>query len=419
MSEEQYPLPWNPDEACKIDNKLIQTRLDQYPEVEVDGTLFNRDCDGLDNTIPRRKDKFITICPDELPDVPKEMLKNKHFETVPFPGVISTEIPKALMAQLLGCCLKDRTAGFDFEAEEELDDNGDKVELDFEDSNNPVTKAFTVQFGTEGYSYLRIGLNIKPDLCFCDEDCGDEDYIHLRVNFGIEYHDEDDDPIQDPDLVIEDEQLSNLIARFGGGGGGGNPLCSRKFFGVYLGGNLFVPDNLESPTVNDYVYALKAPYLSDLQLVENGIYKVEYFCEYDSWYVTDGQCSNVTPVASYPSYRYAEITGLADQTYTGTFFLDNNETSLYTYDQFSITLDSTASTTTPADAFNNGITWTALSGNAERLHYSFSLKEAASGTLVYTALISHSSGSCDQKAFKLIFKLTAIEEEEPVEEEEE
>lgn len=405
MSEEQYPLPWNPDEACKIDNKSVETNLSNVDEVE--GTLFNRDCDGLDNTLPRRKDRFITTCPDELPDVPKDILKNRHFETVSFPGVISTEIPKALMAQLLGCCLKDRTAGFDFEVEEELNGN---AKAQMSDVSAATTKV-SIQLGT--YSYFILGLDIKPDLCFCDEDCGDEDYIHIKVNLDAEYHDQDGDNIlENPDITIDDEQLTNLISNYGGGGGGGNPLCAQKLFGVYVGDDEYVPYGLGSPTVNDHITAHKAPYLTDLQLVQNGIYKLEYFCEYNSWYVTDGQCSNVTPSYSYPSYRVAEITGLPDQTYTGTFFLDNSVQSSYTYDQFSITLDSTNSTTTPTAAFNNGINWSALSGNAERLHYSFSLKEGASGVLTYTALISHSSGSCEQRAYKLILKLNAIEEEE-------
>lgn len=410
MSEEQYPLPWNPDESCKIDNKLIQTRLDQYPEVEVDGTLFNRDCDGLDNTIPRRKDRFITICPDELPDVPKEVLKNKHFETVPFPGVISTEIPKALLAQLLGCCLKDRTAGFDFEAHEELDDNGDKVELDFEDEDNPVTKAFTIQLGTEGYSYLRIGLNIKPELCFCDEDCGDEDYIHLKVNFGVEYHDDTEDPIEDPDLTITDEQLTNLVTRFGGGGGG-NPLCSRKMFAVYQG-NGFMPYGGVSEIVDAPVSAQLAPYLSNSTLIQNAVYKLEYFCEDDTWYVTDGACGTVVPTYTGRSDRVTSAEGAKNSQWTGYFILDSSHASELVYE-----LDSNESTTTPANAFVNGISFTISPGpdNNPRhaIRYQFTLKEGASGSLVYYATVIDSI-SCRPTTYRLIIKVKEI----PLEEEE-
>ena len=403
---DDIPLP----EECTLNDELVSTRKDLVEES--DGNLFNRQCDNLDNTIPKRKDRFIEC--EELPEVPKALLKNKQFNEVEFPGVPLAEIPKKLLAHLLPCCLEGRSAGFDFEIVQEL--NGlSKAQMSNVAS---ATTKVSIQLGT--YSYFIIGLDIKPDLCFCDEDCGDEDYIHIKVNLDAEYHDQDGDNIlENPDITINDEQLTNLIANYGGGGGG-NPLCAQKLFAIYTG-SVFVPYNLASPTVNDYIHAFVAPYLTDLQLVPNGIYKLEYFCEYNSWYVTDGQCSNITPSYSYPSYRLTEVYGLPNQTYRGTFFLDDGEESNYPYDQFSITLDTEASgNTTPEDVFNNGITWTALQDNAERLHYSFSLKEGASGTLVYTALISDSVGSCEQRAFKLIFKLqdTTPAEEELEEEEE-
>lgn len=287
---DDIPLP----EPCTIEDKLVSTRKNLVEEQ--DGNLFNRKCDNLDNTIPKRKDRFIEC--EELPEVPKVLLKNKQFNEVEFPGVPLAEIPKKLLAHLLPCCLEGRSAGFDFEVEEELDNNGNKVELDFEDTVNPVTKSFTIQLGTEGFSYFRIGLNIKPELCFCNEECGDRDYIHLKVNLGVEYHDDDDDHVvQDPDLTIEDEQLSNLLSNFGGGGG--NPLCSQKMFAQYDNGWFSPMDNFTSngydfseneSTFLDAEDVSIAPYLHNLTLTSGGIYKLEFFCEYNKWVVTDGEC---------------------------------------------------------------------------------------------------------------------------------
>lgn len=425
MSEEQFPLPWDPDESCKLNEESVPTRLSSHPEEEIRGTLFDKDCDGkLDTTIQRRNDKFIDCV--EIPEVPKAKLLKEDYAIVPFSGLPEVELPKRLMAHLLGCCLKDRTAGFGFEAEEELDGNGDKVELDFEDSDNPVTKAFTIQLGTEGFSYLRFGLNIKPELCFCDEDCGDEDYIHLKVNFGVEYHDENDDPIQDPDLVIEDEQLTNLISNFGGGGGGGNPLCSRKLFGVFLGESnastgYFVPYDLQSYTVSDLVYAGLAPYLAGFSLVHDGIYKLEYFCEHNAWFVTDGQCSNIAPLYAYPSYVLIEKSGLPNETFTGTLILQNGG-ELYPYDDctpFPFALDSSASTDTEANTFVNGITFTKVGNMGLSVKYSFQIKEGADASLVYTTVLSNSTGSCNTKPMKFIFKIKDNTPEVEEEEEEE
>ncbi len=417
---DDIPLP----EPCTIEDKLVSTRKNLVEEQ--DGNLFNRKCDNLDNTIPKRKDRFIEC--EELPEVPKVLLKNKQFNEVEFPGVPLAEIPKKLLAHLLPCCLEGRSAGFDFEAHEELDGNGDKVELDFEDSDNPVTKAFTIQLGTEGFSYFRIGLNIKPELCFCDEDCGDADYIHLKVNFGVEYHDEDDDPIQDPDLVIEDEQLTNLISNFGGGGGGGNPLCAQKLFGQYLGSDVvlddpdsfsgsFIPYGSYSSLSNNAITAYAAPYLTNFKLIHSGVYKLEYFCEYDKWYITDGQCADVAPRYPFPSYVLVKKSGLPNQTYSGTvvFYTD---TMVYPYDDWEKVYDSTDSTLLEAEAFVNGeLTLAPISGNLAQFSYSFVLEEGAVGTVVYDIFMYYNEGSCAERAFKLIFDLKDTTVEETTEEE--
>lgn len=416
MSEEQVPLPWNPDEACKLDNKTVQTRLDTNPEEEIQGTLFNRDyskvdnCDGPDTTIPRRKDQFID-CVD-LPDVPKAKLLKEDYDIVPFPGMPEIELPKRLMAHLLSCCLKDRTAGFDFEIVQALDDNDHKESMD---NVAAATTTVSIQLGT--YGYILLGLDIKPILCFCDEDCGDEDYIHIKVNMDAEYHEQDWDiqHTEDPDLEITDTQLSNLISNYGGGGGG-NPLCAQKLFGVYVDNGNFMPYGNSSPTVNDLVHAQLAPYLTDLQLVHNGIYKLEYFCEYSGWYVTDGQCANVATQYSYPSYMVIKAEGLPNQTFSGTIIFF--ESSLvYPYDQISRTYDSTDSSLTVAEAFVDGITFNQLDQNSVRRYsYSFQLNEGVEGTVVYNIILSHSQGSCDSKAYKLIFQLKATAEEEEEEE---
>lgn len=408
---DDIPLP----EECTLNDEVVATRKDLVEES--DGNLFNRKCDNLDNTIPKRKDHFIEC--EELPEVPEVLLKNTQFNEVEFPGVPLAEIPKKLLAHLLPCCLEGRSAGFDFEAHEELDDNGDKVELDFEDSDNPVTKAFTIQLGTEGFSYLRFGLNIKPELCFCDEDCGDEDYIHLKVNFGVEYHDDTEDPIEDPDLVIEDEQLTNLVTRFGGGGGGGNPLCSRKMFAVYQGGGSFIPYNGVSEIVDAPVSAQLAPYLSNSTLIQNAVYKLEYFCEDDTWYVTDGACGTVVPTYTGRSDRVTSAEGAKNSQWDGYFILDSSHASGLVYE-----LDTEESTTTPSDAFVNGISFTISPGpnNNPRhaIRYQFILKEGASGALVYYATVMDSI-SCRPTTYRLIIKVKEIpleeEEEEQTEEE--
>lgn len=413
---DNIPLP----EPCTIEDKLVSTRKNLVEEQ--DGNLFNRKCDNLDNTIPKRKDRFIEC--EELPEVPKVLLKNKQFNEVEFPGVPLAEIPKKLLAHLLPCCLEGRSAGFDFEIVQELNSQNKKPNI--EDitqastqqpgiSQTPTVFPLSIQLGTSGY--LLIGLSLKPELCFCDENCGDEDYIHIKVNLDAEYHDDDDDDvIQDPDLTITDEQLTKLISSHGGGGGG-NPLCSRKMFAVYQGANSFIPWNGVSEIVDAPVSAELAPYLSNTTLVQNAVYKLEYFCEDDTWYVTDGACGTLVPTYTGRADRVTSAEGLAGSQWTGYFILDSPNA----YD-LRCEFEGDESTTTPAAAFENGISFSISPGPNNNPHhairYSFRLKEGASGGLVYYATVMDAV-SCRSTTYRLVIRVKEIPLEEEIEEENE
>ena len=423
LNEDKVPLPWNPNEQCELDKKRVATRLSKYPEEEIAGNLFDRECDDLDNTIVKRKDRFID-CVD-IPDVPKAKLLKEDWPIVPFPGVPEVEIPKRLMAHLLSCCLKDRTAGFDFDITQELDSNNDKAQM----SNvSAATTTLTIQLGdtvSTTTSYLVIGFNATPELCFCDENCGDEDYIHIKINLDAQYY-EHQKPI-DYDILITDDQLENFISDHGGGGGG-NPLCAQKLFGQYLGSDVvlddpdsfsgsFIPYGSYSSLSNNAITAYAAPYLTNFKLIHSGVYKLEYFCEYDKWYITDGQCADVAPRYPFPSYVLVKKSGLPNQTYSGTvvFYTD---TMTYPYDDWEKVYDSTDSTLLEAEAFVNGeLTLAPISGNLAQFSFSFVLEEGAVGTVVYNIFMYYNEGSCAERAFKLIFDLKDTTVEETIEEE--
>ena len=80
LNEDKVPLPWNPNEQCELNEESVPTKKDDVEEQ--DGTLFNRECDDLDNTIVKRKDRFID-CVD-IPDVPKAKLLKEDWSIVPF-----------------------------------------------------------------------------------------------------------------------------------------------------------------------------------------------------------------------------------------------------------------------------------------------------------------------------------------------
>ena len=320
MSEErQVPLPWNPNEECQLNDKPVDTRLELHPSEELDGVLFKRICEGLDNSLPRRKDNFVDCI--KLLDVPLAKLLLKNFPPVPFPGAHPLEIPKTLLARMLPCCLKDRAPGFDLDVEQELDEEDKKKKMEdvFE-----ATTTVIIQLGLCGT--LILAFDIKPEMCFCDEECGDEDYIDIKVNMGAEFEYGDCDPIKirriikiirerynsnitleqykellrelglelehEPDLLIPDDVLEDFISAYGGGGDGRSE-CTQKVFAYYYRGHGYLPMN--SPLdLNDFIQAEKAPYLTKLNLVDGNIYKLEYFCEYEKWYVTDGDCEETT-----------------------------------------------------------------------------------------------------------------------------
>ena len=168
-------------DGCKLNHNDVETRLDTHPQEENAGPLFTSNCPDLDTTLPKRKDRFITDCPTDLPEVPKAVLKQRRFPEVPLPGVPTSEIPKALMSRLLGCCLKGRTSGFDIEFERDLDEQGTPVSIDPDEALLP----FSIQLGDKGI--IKMGLDIQADSCFCDTTCGDSDFYKFKLRFGSKY----------------------------------------------------------------------------------------------------------------------------------------------------------------------------------------------------------------------------------------
>lgn len=204
-------IPWDTEAACELDNKAVDTRLDQYPDEEYAGPLFENKCPNLDLSIPKKNDRFIDLCPIDIPDIPKAVLKLTNFPEVPFLGVPTAEIPKALLSHLLPCCLKGRTAGFDFDIERELYSNGKPVVTDPDEALLPIS----IKFGDRGT--LKLGIDIKAESCFCDESCGPEDKLKLKFSTGAKYipnpvdevHQDISDPY--PSVVIDEENLTQLF----------------------------------------------------------------------------------------------------------------------------------------------------------------------------------------------------------------
>ena len=406
---DDIPLP----EPCTIEDKLVSTRKDLVEEQ--DGNLFNRKCDNLDNTIPKRKDRFIEC--EELPDVPNVLLKNNQFNEVEFPGVPLAEIPKKLLAHLLPCCLEGRSAGFDFEIVQELNSQNKKPNI--EDitqastqqpgiSQTPTVFPLSIQLGTSGY--LLIGLSLKPELCFCDENCGDEDYIHIKVNLDAEYHDDDDDDvIQDPDLEITDEQLTTLISNYASDA---RSECSRKVFGTYTGSTsqshyLFQPTDGSS----DEIPALVAPYLHNLSIVQGGIYKLEYFCEYEDWYITDGECAE--NVSGYVPVHNLGIEGASEESIYGEIILPVTSAEGATV---SASYNSNSSTLTEAEAFTTVPTFD-VDGRSLYVNGAV-IKAGADGIVVYDIVITQTT-SARVYGTKVAIRVKSTDPPEEEEEEEE
>lgn len=412
LNEDKVPLPWNPNEQCELNEESVPTKKDDTEEQ--DGTLFNRECDDLDNTIVKRKDRFID-CVD-IPDVPKAKLLKEDWPIVPFPGVPEVEIPKRLMAHLLSCCLKDRTAGFDFDITQELDGNSKAQISNWADENNPITTTVAIQLGTTGY--LLIGLNLKPQLCFCDESCGDEDYIHITANLDAVYHDEIDDHIhEDPDLVITDDQLTKLVSEHGGGGGG-NPLCSQKIFAQYDDGwftpmsNYLSTGPVYSEDASSYLEydddVSIAPYLHNLTLTNGGIYKLEYFCEYNKWFVTDGECPE--QASSYnPPKHHENVTEAGE--ISGEFDLS---AYLGTEDAYTVQSGvSSESTLTEAAAFSSAPVFDMdlLVDHYNYLWYTATVNSNVSGVITYNIVVS-STTTNKVYSCKIVFHIDTVTEEE-------
>lgn len=410
MSEEQFPLPWNPDENCEINKEKITTRLESHPEEEVVGNLFNRECEGLDNNLPRRKDKFIDCV--SIPEVPKAKLVKEDYDLVPFPGLPEVEIPKRLLSHLLSCCLEGRSAGFSFEVEQELelDELEQKYVKTQIENIDTATTTLSIRLGTFGA--LIFGLNIKHYECFCDEECGDEDYIHLKVNLDAKYLEGDWDierPEEEPDVYITDEQLTTLISNYAGNA---RSECSRKVFGTYTGSTsqshyLFQPTDGSS----DEIPALVAPYLHNLSIIQGGIYKLEYFCEYEDWYVTDGECTE--NVSGYVPVHNLGIEGGSQESIYGEIILPVTSAEGATV---SASYNSTSSTLTVAEAFTTAPTFE-VEGRTLYVDGAI-IKAGADGVVVYDIVITQTT-TTRVYGTKIAIRVKSTDPPEEEEEEEE
>lgn len=206
-SESKFNIPWDTERPCRVQGDRAPTRLETNYNEEFDGALFDGMCPNLDPNIPKLKDNFIDFCPIDLPDIPKVLLKLKKFDTVPFAGVPTSEIPKALLSHLLPCCLKGRTTGFDIDLEQDLDKNGEPVTIDPDEALLPIS----IQFGERGI--LKLGIDVFTESCFCDESCGPEDFLKIKFRYGVKYLPEEDVTPEDvvSSIRIEEEDVNQLF----------------------------------------------------------------------------------------------------------------------------------------------------------------------------------------------------------------
>lgn len=206
-SESKFKIPWDTERACRVQGERAPTQLDTSYDREFDGALFDGMCPDLDPNIPKLKDNFIDFCPIDIPDVPKVLLKLKKFDTIPFAGVPTAEIPKTLLSHLLPCCLKGRTTGFDIDIEQDLDANGDPVTIDPDQALLPIS----IQFGDRGV--LKLGIDVYTESCFCDESCGPDDFFKIKFRYGVRYVPEEEVTPEDvlSSIRLEEKDVNQLF----------------------------------------------------------------------------------------------------------------------------------------------------------------------------------------------------------------